>query len=213
MWGTLVIIAIVAFMAMKHSTKHYQTQMQAWDRAIERGVQEKMKMHQDVAKHVKNILVQEGFAVRAKEAGMPVSAPRAATANTPAQIAATPAAASNAGAQAETKKAAVVPLQEATGRVVFLGEVPEPGKGYDIFTCRLLGQDGEVEFRGAQLKGEGLRMGDLVTIRRLQSESLTQADGSTKRKNRFEVIKQDVSPALAEEPQVELVAQVAANDR
>ncbi|OIQ71789.1 hypothetical protein GALL_465910 [mine drainage metagenome] len=204
MIGILLVVGIMAFLAFAHARNNYQHQVNAWDGAVERAVQEKLKMHQDVAKHVKNILVQEGFAIRTKETPAAMSGQRSATAEAwPAQAASASAAAVEQ--PSDTKKASVTPLQEGTGRIVFLGEVPDPVKGYDVFTCRLLGKDGEVEFRGAQLKGESLRMGDLVTIRRLPSESITQTDGSTKRKNRFEVIQLDVTPEVAEESQADPV--------
>lgn len=198
MFGIAVVVAIVAWIAVHHARSNYQGQVSSWNKALDRAVEEKMKMHQDVAKHVKNLLVQEGFAVRAKDASPAMTGRASAIADV-----ATVSTSTITGEQPAKPKAAVAvtPLQEATGRVVFMGEVPDPVKGYDIFTCRLLGKEGEViEFRGAQLKGESMRMGDLVTIRRLPSESINQKDGSVKRKNRFEVIQMEQkTPDVTEE--------------
>lgn len=195
MFAIMLVVGIVTYLAVLAARNNYIHQVNTWNNAVERGVQEKMKMHADVAKHVKNLLVQEGFAVRSKEqsSNLPkwqsdAGLPNKETAEEP----------SGQTAGREISKATVVALQSGTGRIVFLGEVPDPVKGYDVFTCRLLGKDGEMEFRGAQLKGEGMRLGDLVTIRRMPSESITQKDGSTKRKNRFEVIKLE-SQLAAEE--------------
>ena len=189
MVATVFFLGLIFFAAVAHSTRHYKAQQTAWNSAVERAAQAKEKERAEIIRHVKDALAADGFIVRGNAAAKGAWHPA------PVDPQPAPAVAQPAPAAAQGKAAPVHPLQEGTGRVIFLGETREAGSNYDIFTCRLLGKDGDVvEFKGAQLKGAGLRLGDLVTIHRMPSESITRPDGSTRRKNRFEVTK------VAEEP-------------
>ncbi len=197
--GFLFIGFIAFFAATSHARQHYQRQVDIYSQAVERGIKARDDEHRKIAVHVKEQMVREGLAFAF------ASAPKGAK-QMDAESAGKPLQAQAPMSPATSGKVAIEPLQQGTGRVVFLGEVFDSAKQYDIFTCRLLGKDGEVEFRGAQLKNEGLRMGDLASIRRLPSESITRPDGSTRRHNRFEVVKIDAAPAAHDEASQEVLS-------
>jgi hypothetical protein len=185
--GIIVLVGIVLLVWFNHATKHYQAQIAAFNAAIDRRIKEKEDERKKIASSVKAMLVDEAKAGSIAIVSRGGEKPR----DVQQQQAAQPAVAqsSTEGSVPQKPKSNVVTLEQARGRVIFLGDELDAQRGYAVFTCKVLDPNtGSVAtFQGAQLKGEGIKIGDSVLIRRLPSETITKTDGTTRRKNKFQV--------------------------
>jgi len=202
-FGGIVLVGIMILMWIAHAKKHYEGQVNAFNSAVDRKIKEHDEERKKIASHVKAMLIDEAKAGSISIVNRGGEKPRDLQQQTQQAVQPAVAATSKTEASSEPQKPKtnVVTLEQGKGRVIFLGEEMDAQRGYAIFTCKLLDpQSGAIAtFHGAQLKGEGMKIGDLVSIRRMPSETITKPDGSTRRKNRFQVERS----AEAENPIVE----------